>query len=241
MLIQDKHRAEMYRLLIGILHDSFLATVLGFKGGTACYFFHALPRFSVDLDFDIISKTDSETESKEIFERIKTIITNSGLVIRDERLKRNTVFFLVSYEGPAHNIKIEISRRDYSSQYETLDFYGLPVKVMVKPDMFAHKLVAATERKKTASRDFFDIWYFFDQNWPINKEMVRLRTGKDLGAYLGDLQRTVQTFLTSRTILQGIGELVDEKQKVWIKNKLKNELLGIIQFRLDQMKRDEPL
>ncbi len=32
--------------------------------------------------------------------------------------------------------------------------------VMKKEDMFAHKLVAMTERTGMANRDIFDVWFF---------------------------------------------------------------------------------
>ena len=49
-------------ILVGILKDVFrdasLAPFLGFKGGTAAMLFYELPRFSVDLDFDLLDVPD---------------------------------------------------------------------------------------------------------------------------------------------------------------------------------------
>jgi predicted nucleotidyltransferase component of viral defense system len=222
-----------------MLRDSYLAASLGFKGGTACYFFYNLPRFSVDLDFDIISKDTASKVTEQIFERTKEIVKKQGLQIRDEAYKQNTVLFVVSYEDSLQNIKIEISRRQYPNTYEIKNFYGLPVHVLGRQDMFAHKLVAATERKNTASRDFFDIWYFFDQSWTINEEIVRLRTGKDLKTYLGFLLEFIRKHMNSRNVLQGMGELLDAKQKTWVKNSLKKELTGIIAFYADSLTKEE--
>jgi len=44
----------MVQLLKDIYSDIELANYLGFKGGTALMFFYELPRFSVDLDFNLI-------------------------------------------------------------------------------------------------------------------------------------------------------------------------------------------
>lgn len=231
MMDQNKHRTAMYRLLTNILRDTYLAAVLGFKGGTACYFFYDLPRFSVDLDFDIITeKGDINLISQEVYSRIKSIISNEEFEIKDERLKLNTVFFLVSHEKDYQNIKIEISQRDFPNKYEIKDFFGLSVKTMIKADLFAHKLVAATERKKTASRDFYDIYFFFKESWPINEDLIKLRTGKTLKNYLPELEKFIEKYLSNRNILQGMGELLNEKEKIWVKNNLKNELLRIITF-----------
>lgn len=237
MFDQNKHRIAMYRLLVNILRDTYLAAVLGFKGGTACYFFYGLPRFSVDLDFDITAdKEDINVISKEVYARIKSIILNEGFEIKDEKLKLNTIFFLVSYEKGSQNIKIEISQRKYPNKYEIKDFFGLSVKTMVKADLFAHKLAAATDRKKTASRDFFDMYFFFKENWPVNEDIIKLRTGKGLKNYLSDLEKFIKKNLSNNNILQGMGELINEKEKIWVKNNLKNELLRIIAFLLSSEK-----
>lgn len=235
MFNQSKHRTAMYRLLTNILRDTYLTAVLGFKGGTACYFFYNLPRFSVDLDFDIIAEKEGiDLILHEVHIRIKSIISNEGFQIKDEKLKLNTVFFLVSYEKGSQNIKIEISQRKYPSKYEIKDFFGLSVKTMVKSDLFAHKLAAATDRKTVAPRDFYDIYFFFKESWPINEDIIKLRTGKSLKNYLSELERFIKKNLSSTNILQGIGELINEKEKIWVKNNLKKELLRIITFYCQQ-------
>ncbi|MFH1453600.1 MAG: nucleotidyl transferase AbiEii/AbiGii toxin family protein [Armatimonadota bacterium] len=224
----------MYRLLTNILRDSYLPAVLGFKGGTACYFFYGLPRFSVDLDFDIITKKeDVNLISQEIYTRINSIISNEGFEIKDASLKLNTIFFLVSYEKEYQNIKIEISQRNFLNKYEIKDFFGLSVKTMIKADLFAHKLVAATDRKNMASRDFYDIYFFFKQSWPINEDIIKLRTGKSLKNYLSELEKFIKENLLNKNILQGMGELLNETEKIWVKNNLKAELLRIITFYRD--------
>ena len=51
----NKHKFFMLQILRDIYSDLELANNLGFKGGTALMFFYNLPRFSVDLDFNLIS------------------------------------------------------------------------------------------------------------------------------------------------------------------------------------------
>jgi len=50
----NKHRFYLTQILTDIYSDRELARCLGFKGGTALMLFHNLPRFSVDLDFDLL-------------------------------------------------------------------------------------------------------------------------------------------------------------------------------------------
>ena len=50
----NRHRFFLVQILKDIYSDIELAKYLGFKGGTALMFFYDLPRFSVDLDFNLI-------------------------------------------------------------------------------------------------------------------------------------------------------------------------------------------
>ena len=57
------HRNLLLKILKDIYSDTALGPVLGFKGGTAAYFFYDLPRFSVDLDFDLLDTGKKEDET----------------------------------------------------------------------------------------------------------------------------------------------------------------------------------
>ena len=103
------------------------------------------------------------------------------------------------------------------------------MKVMVPEDMAANKLVAFYERIGKTNRDIYDTWFFFNNNWPINQYLVEKRTGMPFGVFL-DTCCTLLEKTDNRHILSGMGEVLNEKQKVWVKNKLKEELL--FQFRL---------
>ncbi|MCH7759730.1 nucleotidyl transferase AbiEii/AbiGii toxin family protein, partial [Patescibacteria group bacterium] len=139
-----KHKNILIKILKNIYTDPTIGPVLGFKGGTAAYLFYGLNRFSVDLDFDLLD------ESKEdyVFEKIEKIIKEFG-VIKEKYKKQHTLFFILSYteETPnVPNIKVEISRRNFGSGYELKNYLGISMLVMIKEDMFAHKLVAMHER-----------------------------------------------------------------------------------------------
>ena len=51
---KQKHKLYMAQILSLIFKDKDLCNVMGFKGGTALMFFHKLPRFSTDLDFNLL-------------------------------------------------------------------------------------------------------------------------------------------------------------------------------------------
>ena len=55
MVDLNRHRFFLVQILKDIYSDMELASILGFKGGTALMFFYDLPRFSVDLDFNLLN------------------------------------------------------------------------------------------------------------------------------------------------------------------------------------------
>ncbi len=226
MLDRALHRIVLIEILKKIYGSPTLAPHLGFKGGTALYIFYNLPRFSVDLDFDLLEGGDKNN----VFDEIVKIMQPFGK-FREKWEKHHTLFFLLSYSEKLHNMKIEISKRPFLSRYEIKNYLGIPMKVMVREDMFAHKLVALTERKRVAYRDLFDLWFFLENHDDINVELVEKRTGKSFKMYLKECLRFVEK-VNNRDILRDMGELVDDRRKEWIKKHLKEELIFLLKLRL---------
>lgn len=227
MLDIKTHRTVLLQILKEIYTDTSLGPLLGFKGGTAAYFFYELNRFSVDLDFDLL---DSSKEDF-VFERIEKILSEFGEV-QEKFKKRHTLFFVLSYTKGSHRIKVEINRRDFGSQYEVKNYLGIPMLVMVREDMFAHKLATLYDRKKIANRDIFDTWFFLKNHWEINEAMVKKRTGLILKEHLKNCISLIEK-QNERYILQGIGELLDEKTKEWARKKLKSDVVFLMKVRLE--------
>jgi predicted nucleotidyltransferase component of viral defense system len=230
MMLDAKHHKEiLVKILREIATDEFAPGLLGFKGGTAAMLFYNLSRFSVDLDFDLLDPSKEQY----IFDVISKIISKYG-TIKESYNKRYSLFFLLSYEQKmpnAQNIKIDINKRDFGSRYEIQDYLGTNIKVMVQEDMAAHKLVAMFERMGDANRDIYDVWYFLQNSWPINKAIIEQRT--DL-TYKAFLQKCIDDLgaLSDRGILAGIGELLTEKQKVWAKAYLRKETIFLLRLQL---------
>lgn len=227
------HKNILIKILKDIYTDSSLGPLLGFKGGTAAYLFYGLNRFSVDLDFDLLN----ETKEQEVFEKVEKIVREYGTV-KEKINKRYTLFILLSYSEEAQNIKIEINKRCFGSQYEVRNYLGISMLVMRSEDMFAHKLVAMTERRKIANRDIFDTYFFLKSDWEINREIVEQRAKTSFANYL---KRCID-FLedkSERGILFGIGELINEKQKSWMKSKLKKETIFLLKLMLENEKNKE--
>jgi len=229
MLNKEKHQLVMGQILRDIYSDTSISSLIGFKGGTCAYFFYGLSRFSVDLDFDLFS-TDEATQ-KLVYERIGGMLGKYGEV-KDNYIKRNTIFFLLSYGDTDHNVKIEVNVRilmpDIKEHYEVKEYLGISMLAGKKDYLFASKLAALTTRNETAMRDVYDVWFFGTNHWDINSEVIKARTGKTIGEYMADCIPVVEA-IKDNEILRGLAELLpDEKSKAWVKAHLRDEVIFLL-------------
>jgi len=228
MLNRQKHEIIMRNLLKDFYKSPYLSTSLGFKGGTAAYFFYELPRFSVDLDFDLLVENPKAADFEKVREVVRDICGTYGQVVLS-RVKNYTVFNLLRYEPNFQAVKIEISKRPKLSRYQPLSMLGISVNAVVKEDMFANKLVALTSRRAPASRDLFDINFFFSKLWDINEEIITDRTGRGLREYLGDAREYIVKNFNKVNIMAGLGEVLDKPDK----DRIKDTLVGDTLFKID--------
>lgn len=221
------HKTILFQLLKDIYSDTSISPFLGFKGGTAALMFHGLDRFSVDLDFDLLD----ESQEKVIFDRVIEIAQKYG-AIKEAHRKRFSLFIRLSYEDRARSVKIEINRRQYGSRYEIRTYLGISMRVMVPEDMFAHKLMAMYERIDKTSRDIYDVWFFLKSRFPINTEIVEQRSQMPFNQLVQNCIAQLEK-MSSRRILDGVGELLTPNQKDWAKAKLREETIALLKLRLE--------
>ena len=219
-----EHKSYLIKILKALYSELTIGSILGFKGGTAANLFYNLPRFSVDLDFDILD----ENKFLAVSNTIESLIKDFGK-IKEQYLKRFTIFFLLSYKEKSQNIKIEVNKRNFGSSYELKNYLGIAMKVMVKEDMLSNKMVALYEREAKANRDIYDIWFFLKNDWKINKEIIKLRTGLEFEEFINKCIKLIED-KNNRNILGGIGELLEEKQKHWVKKNLKSETIFLLKL-----------
>lgn len=230
MFERNQHKIVLIKILKAIYADPILRTILGFKGGTAGFLFYELPRLSVDLDFDLLDEKKKEV----VLKKLKAVLPQFGTLI-EVREKRYTLFCLISYQKGERKIKIEISKRPAKSSFELRNYLGIPVFLMKKEDMMAGKLSALLTRRKFAARDLFDLWFYLKNNWEINEKVLKEKTGFSLEEALKKTLQKVKS-VKKNQLLQGLGELLDEKQKIWVKEKLKEELLFYLKLYLESAK-----
>ena len=77
-------------------------------------------------------------------------------------------------------------------------------------------------------RDIYDIYYFAKNNWDINAEVIKERTGKTIKEYLADCLVFLEK-VKDNQIMQGLGELIDsDKEKAWVRNHLKADTIFML-------------
>lgn len=187
-------------------------------------FFHNLPRFSVDLDFNLIN-TNYEDQ---VYDAVRTILLKYSR-IHDESKKFYGPILVLDYGAGDRKLKVEISKRDFGDKYIIANLLGLNIKLMAKENMFAHKLCAMLDRNEITNRDIFDCWFYMENRTPINRKVVEQRMGKPLEAYLQDCIDCLNS-MSDRGMLNGLGELMDDDMKKFVKTKLRKETIQLLEF-----------
>ena len=220
----NKHKFFLIQILKDIYSDIELANCLGFKGGTALMFFYDLPRFSVDLDFNLLNPAKEKT----VYEKVRTILSKQGKIF-DEAMKFYGPIIVLDYGIGERKLKVEISNRQWNNRYEIKNLLGINMQVMVASDMFAHKLCAMLDRGEVTNRDIFDSWFFMQKQTPINKDIVETRMEMPLADYIQKCIGHLES-MSDRGILNGLGELMDEDIKKFVRSKLRTETISLLQF-----------
>lgn len=224
MMDINKHKFFLLQILKDIYNDVELSSLLGFKGGTALMFFYDLPRFSVDLDFNLLDENKAEF----VYNKMRKILQKYGK-IDDEAIKFYGLIVVLDYGVGERKLKVEISNRQWNEQYEIKNLLGIHIKTMIASDMFAHKLCALLDRTELTNRDIFDSYFFMQKRTPINKIIVETRMKMPLADYLQKCIDTLEA-MSDKRILNGLGELVESEMKNFVRTKLRIETIQLLKF-----------
>lgn len=213
---KQKHKFYMAQILGLIFKDRHLCNLLAFKGGTSLMFFHGLTRFSTDLDFNLLDVSMTDL----VYDKVRRILTRFG-TIDDEARKMYGPLLVLNYGKGERMLKVEISNRSYDNHYEMRNLAGTDIRVMILPDMFAHKLCAMGER--LSPRDIFDVWFFLQRRTDVNERIVKSRTGMSVSEYAEWCAGRVEE-ASARLLMQGLGEVIDDTHiKGFVRNRLIEE------------------
>lgn len=224
MLDKQKHEQILKNILRDIYTTTDLEAKLVFKGGTCLYLFYGLDRFSIDLDFNLTTEDFNY--------RLVSNILSKYLTIDDQRNKYFTWIWVGSYEKSKQKVKVEINKRDFPDKYTNKDFYGITIPTLSTDCMFAHKLCAITDRPKLQNRDLYDAHFMFTKGFDINEKIIQIRTGKPVKKYFTYLIDFIEKNVKPNTILDGLGELLDNSQKDMVKATLIRDLLFDLKSRI---------
>jgi predicted nucleotidyltransferase component of viral defense system len=227
MIDLNKHKFFLAQILKDIYSDIELANLLGFKGGTALMYFYGLPRFSVDLDFNLIHSGKEGI----VYEKVRKILLKYG-TIHDEALKFYGLILVLDYGFDERKLKVEISNRQFDNRYEIKNLLGINMKVMVRADMFAHKLCALLDRNSVTNRDIFDCWFFMHNHSPVNKKIIEARMNVPYVDYIQSCIDRLES-MNHKGLLQGLGELMDNEMKSFVRTKLLIETISLLKFYKD--------
>ncbi len=224
MIDLNKHKFLLLQILKDIYSDIELSNYLGFKGGTALMFFYDLPRFSVDLDFNLLDKEQEDL----VYMKVRNILLKYGSIY-DEVKKFYGPIVVLNYGYGERKLKVEISNRAFENRYEIKNLLGINVKVMVQEDLFAHKLCALLDRSSITNRDIFDCWFFMEKRTPINKNIVESRMNMPMAQYIQQCIDFLES-INNNGLLQGLGELMEDNIKKFVQNKLRSETIALLNF-----------
>lgn len=224
MIDINKHKFLLIQILKDIYSDIELSNYLGFKGGTALMFFYDLPRFSVDLDFNLLDKDHEDM----VYNKVREILLKYGSIY-DEAKKHFGPLVVLNYGYGERKLKVEISNRFFENRYEIRNLLGISIKVMVQEDLFAHKLCALLDRSSITNRDIFDCWFFMENRTPLNKDIVEYSMKMPLTEYLHNCIVHLES-MSDKGMLQGLGELMDDNIKKFVQTNLRSETISLLKF-----------
>jgi predicted nucleotidyltransferase component of viral defense system len=160
---------EFYEVaLLKELFESKFASQFVFKGGTALRLAYQSPRFSEDLDFDVLGAVDHDefftflTTASKHYPSITTVEPNN---------KFHTLFALIRISDPvlgrAFSIKFEASKRDaFNTSHKPFTDKIItsptnPLSVLARVSTLDQILLEKEDalKNRKVARDLFDYWY----------------------------------------------------------------------------------
>ena len=207
------HKSYLNRILIEVIDNPILSQNLAFKGGTCASMLGFLDRFSIDLDFDLITDFDKKIIRKEFRQVFKKLDLNIAMEYT------NVIFFLVKYPSAIPNqrnsIKISLNDVKIKSNEYKVQFFPEIDRLMNSQTieaMFANKLVAATDRYRRfhtiAGRDIYDIHHFYTRGYKYKSEIIKERTGLTSSVYLNKLIEFIKEHVNQKIVDEDLNTLL---------------------------------
>jgi len=226
------HRSWLLSLLSAIADDRVLMSHLRFKGGTCAAMRNLLDRFSVDLDFDLLSSSEIPIVRR----HLEDIFTRLGLTIKDQ--SREVPQYFLRYDaakGQRCTIAIDITvPSPKANTYEIIRLSDIDrfVPCQTIPTMVANKLVTPLDRFEKhgtiAGRDIYDIHHFLFQGLPWNSAVITERSGQSPEKFFQSLHAFIKKHVTQTVIDQDLNTLLSQNDFQRFRTVLKADTLALI-------------
>ena len=191
-----------------------------------------LDRPSTDIDINIINLANE----KAIAQRVKDFLQEKGEIKKE--LIWDLLYRWVLYipdEDTYIHIKIDLNKLNRKSdKYDFIEINWVKVRSMTKDCVFANKLVALSERFKDT--DLYDVNFFLKNNFPISKDIIIERTGKELEDFITDLINELQAYYPG-TLIAWMSKPFQDRQRKWDDNmQLMKETISLLENLKDSLK-----
>lgn len=214
----------MKRILATIFSGPYKDSI-AFKWGTLAYLHYGLPRFSTDIDLDLL---DISVEQSFI-DYMDTALLTLGSV--EKRVWKNLHRRRFRYDSNARIIKIELNKRENTyNVYETVRIDTMDIQCQNCSSMVSNKLLALGER--WYNRDLYDIHYFLSKWYRFDEKIVYDGTHKTLAERINYIITDIPEHFNETSVLHQLGEVLDVKQKPRVKTHLVTETTKLLQLYL---------
>jgi len=181
--------------LAGLYRSGFFEKA-AFYGGTCLRIFHSMPRFSEDMDFSLVTSTNS-FKLEEYFPAIVKEFKSFGrdvIITRKEKsssgnvesafLKDNTEIYNLAFQTERSiKVKIEVDTNPpqefLTEQKLLLQPFSFMTRCFVLPDMFAgkmHALLFRNWKTRVKGRDWYDFEWYIRNQVPLDFNHLQVRS-----------------------------------------------------------------
>lgn len=224
---KDIHESYMKKILAGIFSWPY-KNIIAFKWGTLAYLQYELPRFSTDIDLDLIDLN----KEQEVKEYIETMLMWLGNV--ENRLGKDLHRWKFHYDPNSRVIKIELNKRQSPFvQYEQIFIDTMQVQVQTLSSMVTNKLIALGDRRY--NRDLYDIHFFLSQWYQFDENIIQDRKNCTTNEWISMIIKEIPNRFQENTILHQLWEVLDAKQKPRVKQYLANETSKLLQLYINSL------
>lgn len=214
------HESYMKQILHAVFTGPY-KDILAFKGGTLAYLVYDLPRFSTDIDLDLLDPS----QEQDLIDYMDTVLIWLG--DSEKRLGRDLHRWRFRYDPNGRIIKIEINKRqNIQTHYEWIKIDNMSLQAQDLSSMVSNKLLALGNRRY--NRDLYDIHFFLSQWYEFNESIIQDQEWVSLQDWITMILEMIPHYFQANTILHQLGEVLDDSKKPRVKTHLVDETIDLL-------------